>query len=175
MAFLASKNVSAERTTAPSAPSGKHQSSQAGATRPGCRRLGVSLDGVAKLKQAAAGNGPLCSVCWVQTGWALMSGVPARAFVSHGHHGRAVLQRDPRAVHYAGLNIFSPAFTRGQELCCEAFSLWQRPCHARDKELKVAVELSPELAQGVSHPVTVSEMRTQCQQPVLLSLRLWGR
>lgn len=29
MAFLASKNVSAERTTAPSTPSEKHQSSQA--------------------------------------------------------------------------------------------------------------------------------------------------
>lgn len=55
----------------------------------------MSLDGVAKLKQAAAGNGPLCSVCWVQTGWALVSGVPARAFVSHGHHGRAVLQGTP--------------------------------------------------------------------------------
>lgn len=72
MAFLASKNVSAKRTTAPSTPSGKHQSRQAGATHPGCRRLAISLGGVAMLKQAAAGNGPLCSVCWVQTGWTLV-------------------------------------------------------------------------------------------------------
>lgn len=34
MAFLASKNVSANRNTVPSTPSGKHQSSQAGATQP---------------------------------------------------------------------------------------------------------------------------------------------
>lgn len=37
-------------------------------------------------------------------GWALVSGVPSRAFVPHG---RAVLQGEPRAVHHAGLNIFS--------------------------------------------------------------------
>lgn len=62
MAFLASKNVSAKRITAPSTPSGKHQSSQAGATQAGCRSLGMSLDGVAKPKDVAAGNGPLCSL-----------------------------------------------------------------------------------------------------------------
>lgn len=40
------------------------------------------------------------------------------------------------------VSTFSPVFARGQEFCCEAFSLWQHPCYPRDKELKVAVELT---------------------------------
>lgn len=73
------------------------------------------LYGVAKLRQAAAANGPLCSTCWVQTCWATMTGVPFRAFVSHGlqagHHGE-----ERRAAHRASLNTFSPAFTRSGTL-----------------------------------------------------------
>lgn len=74
------------------------------------------LDGVAKLSKLLLEMG-LCSVCWVQTCWAMVTGVSFKAFVSHGlwagHDSRAVLWEgwEPRAVHRANLNVFSPAFT----------------------------------------------------------------
>lgn len=98
MAFLASKNVSANRTPAPSIPTGKCQCRQQAPSILVCMGAGIVLNGVAKLKQTAAGNGPLLCLLGFQTvPWCLVS--PSEPWVTgsvkDGNSGLCVLLVSP--------------------------------------------------------------------------------